>query len=176
MIRNPVDVSVLVSPRLSALIEKVVNDPDATEPVTLGKVRDFLQSLLPQGFVESERLHHIDIGESLLDELNTLIEEFGEDALASDFVRAYASEALSRVIEVLLDHEETGEEGEESEEREGLLTLAGVRQAIANGIGAHLVGEGVLDEDEDEGLAAEIDALIEHYGPDKLAEEVLRYE
>lgn len=166
MIRNPLDVSTLVSPRLSALLEKLVNDPDAEEPPTLGTARDFLMGLLPPSFTEAERLHHFDVSESLLDELNTLIEEYGADAPAADFVRATASEALSRVIETLVN----------DENREGPPTLEAVREAIVEGIGARLVGEGVLDEDEDEGLLAEVDALIDEYGPDALAENFVRYE
>lgn len=166
MIRNPLDVSTLVSPRLSAFLEKLVNDPDADEPPTLGQAREALTGLLPSSFTESERLHHFDVSESLLDELNTLIEEYGPDAPAADFVRATASEALSRVIEAVVN----------DENHEGPPTLETVREAIVDGIGARLVGEGVLDEDEDEGLLAEIDGLIEEYGPDALAENFVRYE
>lgn len=39
-----------------------------------------------------------------------------------------------------------------------------------------LVGEGVLEEDEDDTLLAEIDALIEQFGADALAEDLIRYE
>lgn len=166
MIRNPLDVSTLVSPRLSALLERLVNDPNADEPPTLGTARDFLLGLLPPSVTEAERLHHFDVSESLLDELNTLIEEYGADAPAADFVRATASEPLSRVIETLLD----------DENRDGPPTLETVREAIVDGLGARLVGEGVLDEDEDEGLLSEIEGLIEEYGPDALAENFVRYE
>jgi hypothetical protein len=34
----------------------------------------------------------------------------------------------------------------------------------------------VLDEDEDDALLAEVDSLIERFGPDALAEDLLRYE
>jgi len=167
MIRNPIDIATYVNPELSALIEKVVNDPDTEDVPTLNRVRDFLRSLLPESFTESEKLHHFDVDESLLDELNTLIEEFGEDAPAIDFVRAYASEALSRAIEMVASDENRQNKPP---------TLRMVRDAISSGLGASMVGEGVLDEDEDETLLMEIDSLIEHYGPDALAENFVRYE
>jgi len=166
MIRNSIDVSTQVTPRLSALIEKLVNDPDADEAPTLGTAREFLTGLLPPAFNEAERMHHFDVSESLLDELNTLIDEYGTDAPATDFVRVSGSEAISRVIEAVVN----------DENRENPPTLAAVRDAIAAGLGARLVGDGVLDEDEDDALMAEVESLIERYGEEALAEDLLRYE
>ena len=56
MIPNPIDISTHVTPRLSALIERLVNDPDADEPPTLGTVRDFFTGLLPPAFGEADSL------------------------------------------------------------------------------------------------------------------------
>jgi hypothetical protein len=167
MIPNPIDVSTRVSPRLSALLFSRVNNPDCEQPVTLMAVRRFLADLLPSDFREAEQMHHFDVSESLLDELDALIEEFGQSALAVDFVQAYASEALSRVIESMLDDENR---------EETPPTLGVLREALLDGLSARLVGEGVLDDDEDDTLLAEVDALIEHYGVDAVAEECLRYE
>jgi hypothetical protein len=166
MTRNPIDIAVRVSPSLSALIESRVNDPDADEPPTLDMVRDYLARLLPAPFNEAEHLHHFDISESMLDELEVLIEEFGADALAIDFIQSTASEPLSRVIDAV-----SGDEN-----RENPPTLGTIREAIVAGLGSRLVGDGVLEEDEDDGLLAEIDGLIGRYGEDKLAEDLLRYE
>lgn len=166
MIRNPIDVASRVSPRLSALIESRFGDPDAEQPVTLASVRAFVASLLPADFKEAERLHHFDISESILDELDALIEEFGAGALAIDFAQHVASEPLSRVIEAVVN----------DENREFQPTLAAVREAIVAGLPSRLIGEGVLEDDEDENLLAEIDALIERFGADAPAEEYLRYE
>ncbi|MGA9165722.1 MAG: hypothetical protein WBZ31_14805 [Thiobacillus sp.] len=166
MTRNSIDIASRVSPRLSALLGSRVNNPECEQPVTLMAVRRFLADLLPDDFKEAERLHHFDISESPLDELDALIEEFGATALAVDFVQASASEPLSRVIESVVN----------DENRENPPTLAVIRDALLAGLGARLVGDGVLEEDEDDTLLAEIDALIEQSGADTLAEAFLRYE
>lgn len=166
MIRNPIDVASRVSQKLSSLIESRVSDPDAEQPVTLASVRVFIAALLPADFKEAERRHHFDISESILDELDALIEEFGGDALAIDFAQHVASEALSRVIEAVVN----------DENREFQATLATVREAVVSGLPARLIGEGVLEDDEDQSLLAEIDALIERFGADSPAEDYLRYE
>jgi len=111
-------------------------------------------------------MHHFDVSESPLDELDALIEEFGASALAVDFVQASASEQLSRVIEAMVN----------DENRENPPTLSAVRDALMTGLGARLVGDGVLEDDEDDTLMSEIEALIEHFGADAPAEELLRYE
>ena len=166
MTHHSIDVASRVSPRLSALLRSRVNDPECEQPVTLLAVRRYLADLLPADFREAERMHHFDIGESPLDELDALIEEFGASALAVDFAQVNASESLSRVIETVIN----------DENRENPPTLSAVRDALISGLGARLVGDGVLEEDEDDSLLSEIEALIEHFGADTLAEEFLRYE
>jgi len=166
MIHNPIDVASRVSPRLSELMRSRVENPECEQPVTLMAVRRFLAGLLPDDFKEAERMHHFDVSESPLDELDALIEEFGASALAVDFVQASASEQLSRVIEAMVN----------DENRENPPTLSAVRDALIAGLGARLVGDGVLEDDEDDTLMSEIEALIEHFGADAPAEELLRYE
>lgn len=166
MIHHSIDVASRVSPRLSELLRSRTNDPDSEQPITLIAARRFLADLLPADFREAERLHHFDVDVSLLDEMDALIEEFGESALAVDFVQAQASEQLSRAIESLVN----------DENRENPPTLSAVREAIVSGLGVRLVGDGVLEDDEDDTLVEEIDALIEQFGADSLAEEFLRYE
>jgi len=166
MIHNPIDVASRVSPNLSALLRSRVDNPDAEQAVTLRAVRRFLADLLPAAFNEAESLHHFDISESLLDELDALIEEFGDTALAVDFVQANASEALSRAIESVLN----------DDNRENPPTLDTIRDALLAGLGARLVGDGVLEDDEDDTLLSEIDALIQLFGADTLAEGFIRYE
>ena len=166
MIRNSIDIATRVSPNLSALIESCVNDPDAEQPVTLTAVRTFINGLLPPSLSEAERLHHVDIDASLLDELDALIEEFGDDTLAIDFAQTTASEPLSRVIDEIVN----------DENRENPPTLEAVKEAIVSGLPARMIGEGALEDDEDDGLLGEIEALIRRYGGDSLAEEFMRYE
>lgn len=166
MIRNPIDVATRVSPNLSALIENRINRSEPDQIITLEIVREFLTGLLSDAFTETEQLHHFDVNESLLDELNALIEEYGETAAAIDFIQKVASEPLSRVIEAAINERDP----------DNPSTLDMVREAMITGLTARLVGEGALEEDEDDDLIAEIDALINRYGSDVLAEAFIRYE
>jgi len=166
MTRNSIDVANRVSPRLSALLRGRVDNPECEQPVTLMAVRRFLADLLPADFNEAERMHHFDIDTSLLDELDALIEEFGATALAVDFIQTSASEPLSRAIEWVVN----------DENRENPPTLAVIRDALIAGLGARLVGDGALEDDEDDTLLSEIEALIEQFGADTLAEGFIRYE
>lgn len=166
MIRNPIDVAAHVSPQLSALIESRVNDPDTEQPITLTVVRTFINDLLPGHFKQAERLHRFDVGTSLLDELDALIETYGGDVLAVNFAQAGASEPLSRVIEAVVN----------DENRQNPPTLGAVRDAMLSGLLSRLVGEGVLEDDEDDVLQDEIEGLIGRFGIDALAEDFLRYE
>lgn len=166
MVRNPIDISSRVSPELSGLIESIINQLDTDEPVTLAGVRSFIAHELPAEISEAEHLHHFDTVESLIDELDALVDGFGESAAAIDFVSVYASEQLSRAIEAVAN----------DENRENPATLATVREALINGLSARLAGDGVLEEDEGDMLIPEIEELIERFGTDALAEEFLRYE
>lgn len=166
MIRNPIDIASRTSPELSRLIESIINQLDSEEPVTLGAVRSFIENELPSEISEDEHLHHFDTGESLVDELDALIDGFGESAAAIDFISVYASEPLSRAIEAVV--------GDES--RDNPPTLETIREALAGGLAARLVGDGTLEEEEAELLMPEIDELIARSGSDALAEEFVRYE
>jgi len=166
MIRNPIDIASRTSPELSSFIETIVNQLDSDEPVTLAAIRLFIEHELPAEISEDEHLHHFDTGESLIDELDALIEGFGESAAAIDFVSVFASEPLSRAIETIMN----------DENRENSPTLATVREALANGLAARLIGDGVLEDDEADMLMPEIEELIERFDAEDLAENFLRYE
>lgn len=166
MLRNPIDIASRVSPELSEFFESLIDRLDSDEPLTLGAVRTFLSQELPAEIAEDEHLHHFDYAESLVDELDRLIEGFGESAAAVDFLNAFASEALSRAIEAVAD----------DENRENPATLGAVRDALDDGLAGRLVGEGVLEDDEAEGLSVELDALMERFGEDAPAERFMRYE
>ena len=76
--------------------------------------------------------------------------EFGGEVLAADFIVNKASEGLSRIIETAMSDLNMHRRP----------TLAMVRDAMANGLTARLVGDGTLDPDEDGTLLGEIDGLI----------------
>ncbi len=166
MIRNPIDIATRVSPELSSLIESIISQLDGGEPVTLAGIRAFVKHDMPAEIDESEHMHHFDLDESLSDELDDLIEQFGESAAAMDFIYAFASEPLTRAIEEVMNNEN----------RENPPSLNDVRDALLEGLGGSLVGNGVLEDDEEYMLMPEIDELIELYGGDALAEDFLRYE
>lgn len=166
MIRNLIDIASRVSPELSSLIETIIDQLDTDEPVTLASIRSFIAHDLPAEINEAEQMHRFDIDESLIDELNALIDGFGESAAAVDFVYAFASEQLSRAIEEVVN----------DENRENPATLAAVREALADGLAGSLVGDGVLEEDEGDVLMPEIERLIDRFGADAVAEDFLRYE
>ena len=166
MIRNPIDIASHVSPELSDLIQGVIDELDTDEPITLSAIRSFITNDLPAEMDETEHMHHFDLDESLIDELDALIDQFGESAAAVDFVYAFASEPLSRAIDAVMD----------DQEQENPVTLSEVKDALAAGLTSRLVGDGVLEDDEAEVLMPEIENLIEHYGPDAAAENFIRYE
>ena len=164
-IRPSIDVATRVSAELSILLAKHVADPDRETPPTLGDVRKRLLRSGTSGSRETEFLHPKD-RDSLLVELDRLIEEFGPEAPAIDFVAASVSEGLSRVIDAALDDPGLPEEP----------TLGAVRDAMAGGLIARLVGSGTIDEDDDSALLAEIDELVRCFGRGALAETFVRFE
>ena len=159
----PHEVESRVSEELSAFIAPLLDHPDMDTPLTLGFVRQRILGVARAQGVEPRRFG---AGESLAREIDALIEEFGADAPAADFVSVKASEDLSQFIETLLDVSEA----------DVVPTLGGMRGAVADGWAARLAGKGVIDDDEDQTLLAEIDALIDRYGEDTPAENLLRFE
>lgn len=163
-IRLPVDIASRVSSELSELLDRLANDPDREEPPTLGDVRAALVEAQP-GEAALGPLHPQE-RDTLVAELDELVEEFGSDQLAADFIAVKASEALSRVIEAVMD-DPAGTGGP---------TLGAVRAAIEDGLAARMIGDGSLDSDEDATLLAEVKDLIERFGEGALAEEFIRLE
>jgi len=165
-IRASFDAATRVTPELSALIEKLVNDPDREEPPTLDAVQATLRK---RGSADQwkEELLHPQERDSLIAEVGSLIEEYGGEALAIDFIAAKASEPLSRLIEVVMAQGTPGRRA----------TLGSVRDAMVGGLTARLVGDGAIETDEDNGmLLAEIEVLIARFGKDALAEFFVRFE
>jgi hypothetical protein len=164
-VKHPVDVETRVSAELSGFIERLVNDPEREEPPTLDGVRAALRELATDE-AESAEMHPQE-RESVQIELDDLIEEYGGDMLAVSFIAAKASEDLSRIIEAASNDPALPDQP----------TLGAVREAmLVEGLTARLVGDGVIEADEDQTLLAEIDALIERNGPDAIAETFTRFE
>ncbi len=163
--RFPSDVASRVSPDLCVIIERMVNDPDLEEPPTLADVRAVVSELVTDAERRDEAMHPQE-RTSVLREVDDLVEEFGSEAPAVDFVAAKAGEGLSRIIETAMN--------------DALVrhapTLARVRDAMVQGLTSRLVGDGTLDPDEDQTLLAEIEGLIERHGSDALAEDFVRFE
>lgn len=159
-----IDIANSVSDELSQILEAAINDPDADETPTLGWVRRIVSKTTDGEQYQADHLH-FDQNRSLLEEVDDLIEQFGDDAPAIDFVTVKASENLTRIISALMD---TGASTPP--------TLYTVREAMLHGLVARLVGDGIIDPDEDETLQEEIETLISHYGQDTVAENFLRYD
>jgi hypothetical protein len=165
-IRASIDVATRISPELSALIEGLVNDPDLeVPPQTLEEVRVALVDRGSFEARETEFLHPQD-ETSLLVELDRLIEEYGKEATATDFVAVKASEGLSRVIQAAMDDIRFMR----------APTLGSMREAMVHGLTARLIGEGAIDEDDEGVLLGEIEELIRHFGEDTPAEPLIRFE
>jgi len=158
----PIDPDSRVSPELSEIMNVLLNNTDVPEPVLLGTVREVLRHSLAEAGREADG--RIGSEETLLAELDAMIEEFGDDALASDFVTLSASEALSELIEAILERSDDDE----------AVFLGDVRAAIDEGLLAALEGEGLLEPDEVQAIVAEVDALVDRYGTDLPAENLLR--
>ncbi|HMA87956.1 MAG TPA: hypothetical protein VKP89_04350 [Burkholderiales bacterium] len=163
-IRHSIDVAGRASPALARLIDKLL-ERETGAPETLAEVRAVLRARGGADVRQTEFLHPRD-EESLLVELDRLIDEFGNEARAQDFVAKRASEALSRIIEAAMNDPALPR----------YPTLGAVREAMTSGLAARLVGEGVLDEDEEIGLVGEIDELIERHGEGAPAESLIRFE
>jgi len=163
-IRHSIDVANRVSPKLSRLINELL-EREGTTPETLADVRAALRARGGASVRQTEFLHPQD-QESLLVEIDQLIEEFGPEARAVDFVLKRASEGLSRVIEAAMNDPALPR----------VPTLGAVREAMTAGLTARLVGEGALEEDEEVTLLGEIDELIERHGARAPAELLIRFE
>lgn len=142
------------SEELSQALETILSHTDEDEELTLGQARDTLSELLAEQGAEAGRGG--DGGQSIYVELLALVERYGEDVPARDFIAMKASASLSGVIEEVLKH--TDEEG---------VTIGLVREAVK---------EAMIDPDAEHALVAELDALIDRYGEDTLAEDLLLVE
>lgn len=154
----PTDVSENISYQLSGVIGAVLEDDNLAQPATLADVR---QAVLAREAMPSVPLNRFSSDEmqQLYDEIDALIDEFGDDALAIRFLKPGASEALSRLMEAGMDGA-------------GRLTLGELFDAAEQGLLAHLIGEGEIDDDEAQTVLGELQTLIEQHGPNALVEDL----
>ena len=145
------------SNEMSAVIADVLDDEEIVQPATLASVREAVLSGVKTLTVPLNRFSPDQLQE-LRDEVDALIEEYGEDALAIRFLKPWASEPLCRLIEAALDEH-------------GKATLAELSEAAQQGLLAHLIGQGEIEDDEAQTVLAELEYLIAHHGPDALAED-----
>lgn len=158
----PIDPDAQVSPELSEVMSSLLDNPEILEPVTLDTVRSVLLHTLDGD--DPDEAPRIGLEETLLAEVEQLIDEYGDDALAGDFVSTSASDALSEFIEAVLERADDEVE----------VVLGDVRDAVDQGLLAELEGAGLLESDDAQALVAELDGLIERYGADMPAEDLLR--
>mgnify|MGYP006302806327 CR=1 FL=1 len=157
------DLADRVSPALAAVVRRALDDPDRSEDATLWVVRMAMTRGLVAEMVRTGELDYRE-RESVFQEIEQLIAEFGEGVPAVHLLRYRAPGPLSAVISALL---------ERWDDAERPVTLRDVRTAIDRGFLAELVGEGVIDADRDDEVPPQLDALVRSMGEDALAEELL---
>ncbi len=157
--RIPDNVHENTSGEMTAVIAAVLDDEMEQQPATLASVREAILAEIKTVTIPLNRFSS-DQRQELQDEIDNLIEDFGEDALAVRFMRPWASEALCRLIEAGLD-----DLGEPS--------LAALFDAAEGGLLAHLVAQGELDAEDVQTVIAELQKLIDQHGPEALAENFL---
>jgi hypothetical protein len=155
----PEDVFENSSDALSAVIAEVLSDDEVAQPATLASVREAVLAEVETVTIPLNRFSS-EQRQALQDEVDALIEEYGEDSLAVRFQKPWASEPLRLLIEAGLD--ELGEP-----------TLGGLFEAAEQGLLANLIGEGAIDDDEAQTVIAELQGLIERHGNEALAEDFL---
>jgi hypothetical protein len=141
---------------LSALISEILDDEAVAQPATLDAVRAVILSRFPAASVPLNRFSS-DERDAVRDEIDALIEEYGADALAIRFMRPRVSDSLGCLMSAGVDEL-------------GTPTLGEVFAVAENGLLAHLVGQGEIDDDESQTVIAELKNLIERHGEDVLAE------
>jgi hypothetical protein len=156
----PIDVFENTSEELSAVIAAVLDSEDFAQPATLVQVRDAILAEVKTITIPLNRFSS-DQWQGLRDEVDTLIEEYGAEALAVRFLKPWASTSLQRLIESGLDEL-------------GQATLGGLRVAVESGLLANLIGRGEIDDDEAQTVIAELNGLIDRHGGDALAEGFIR--
>ena len=153
------DVFENTSDEMSVVITSVLDDEGVAQPATLEDVR---QAILAEVKTSSLPLNSFspDERQQLREEIDSLIEEYGSDALAVRFLRPWASDSLGRLIEAGMDEL-------------GTPTLVTLLEAAESGLLANLIGRGEVDDDEAQTILGELQDLIGRHGENALAEDFL---
>ena len=155
------DVYENTSEALSTVIQKVLDDEEIAQPATLASVREEVLTAVQTATIPLNRFSDDQLQE-LRDEIDYLIDEYGNDALAVRFLKPRASQALTQLIEAGID-------------KLGEPSLQQLFDELETGLLASMIGKGELDDDEAQTVIAELKALIDKHGPDAIAEEFVQY-
>lgn len=157
---TPSDVFENLSEEMSAVIGALLDDESVRQPATLAEVREAVLAEIKTTTIPLNRFSS-DRTQQLRDEVDALIDEFGDDALAVRFFKPWADASLQRLIEATRD--DVGE-----------VTLGDVLEAAQGGVLANLIAEGEIADDETQTIIAELQALIGQHGGEALAEDFIR--
>lgn len=160
---TPTDLGDQVSPALARLLRSVLDDPEREEAATLATAREAVSRGLAATMRERGEL---DAGEpdAVAGELDDLIEEHGDQVALVHLMRVRASGPMSTVIRQL---------ARRSVDPDHPVTLEDVRVELEAGLAAELVGQGLLEPGDEDGLGPELEGLIRMHGEEALAEELL---
>ncbi|MFW5969234.1 MAG: hypothetical protein ACOCP9_01200 [Halofilum sp. (in: g-proteobacteria)] len=159
----PTDLADRVSPALARVLRSVLDDPEREESATLATARHAVSQGLVERMRERGELDKAETG-TVLDELDALIEEYGDQVPLVHLTRVLASGPMSTLIRQI---------ARRSVDPDRPITLDDVRAEIEAGLAAELVGQGLLDPVDEDGLGTEIDRLVRMHGREALAEELL---
>jgi hypothetical protein len=157
---NPTDRR--ASDPLAAWMASQLGDPEREAPLTLGQMRRrILRALDARGSLHDGALADPDA--SWYDEIDTLIDAYGEDAPAADFARAAPGVTLSELLEAMIVQDGA----------DVATTLGEIRAVLVGGGFDRLVDDGMLDPADCDGVLSELDALVDRYGFDTPAARLL---
>ena len=157
---TPSDVFENLSEEMSTVIGTLLDDESVRQPATLAEVREAVLAEIKTTTIPLNRFSS-DRTQQLRDEVDALIDEFGDDALAVRFFKPWADAPLQRLIEAVRD--DVGE-----------ATLGNVLEAAQRGLLASLIAEGEIADDETQTVIAELQAMISQHGAEVLAEDFIR--
>ena len=162
----PTDLADRTSPRLEAVVRRVLDDPDRSEDASLAMVREAVAAGLVEDMIRDGALEEGD-RRGLARELDELVEELGGDVPAVHLLRYRAPPTLSTVIRAVMAR---------WDDADSAPTLLHVREAVDRGLLGELAGEGTIDPDMGDLVLPQLDALIRLHGEHALAEELVASE